>query len=227
MIQGYQANTLPSPRVRLVIIDSVTPLLAPSLSAVSSHGHAIMTTFMQHLRSMARSYYLASLVSDYTPHMASCNSLEVVNNTAGSPQNPPSTTRKPALGPSFTFLTDCTLWLARRDTATNADAGSSTHVAEILRSRSTVRVHDLATRRLLNRINLSDRGRGVRSRFRTAFYVQRHEHDSTRHGTGVKTSVIVVPRANYIFTLCPSNDRAKDKTKCAIIAALISMPSFC
>ncbi|KAI9567346.1 P-loop containing nucleoside triphosphate hydrolase protein [Boletus coccyginus] len=134
---SLSASTLPSPRVRLVIIDSVTSLLAPSLSAVSSHGHAIMTTFMQHLRSMARSYYLAFLVSVYTSHMASSNSLEVVNNTAGSPQNPLSTTRKPALGPSFTFLTDCTIWLARQDTATNADAGSSIHVAEILRSRST------------------------------------------------------------------------------------------
>lgn len=198
MIQECQANTLPSPRVRLVIIDSVTSLLAPSLSAVSSHGHAIMTTFMQHLRSMARSYYLAFLVSISTSHVASFNSLEIVNNTSGSPPNPLSAfalaIRKPALGPSFMFLTDCTIWLARHeDTATDADAGSPIHVAEIIRSRSTVSVHDPATRRLLSRINPSDRGHGVRSRFRTAFYVQRHEHDSTRHGKGVKTSAIATP----------------------------------
>ncbi|KAF8556211.1 P-loop containing nucleoside triphosphate hydrolase protein [Imleria badia] len=121
------ANPLPGHRVRLVVIDSVTSLLAPSLSAVSSHGHAIMTTFMQHLRSMARSYHLAFLV---------------VNNTSASPpRNPLSafllTVRKPALGPSFTFLTDCTIWLARHEDTTNTEAGSSIHVAEIFKSRST------------------------------------------------------------------------------------------
>jgi RAD51-like protein 3 len=147
MIQACQANPLPGHRVRLVVIDSVTSLLAPSLSAVSSHGHAIMTTFMQHLRSMARSYHLAFLVSVYTSHVALSNPSEVVNNTSASPpRNPLSafslTVRKPALGPSFTFLTDCTIWLARHEDTTNTEAGSSIHVAEIFKSRSTVRLHD-------------------------------------------------------------------------------------
>lgn len=143
MTKAYQANPLPNPGVRLVIIDSVTPLLAPLLSAVSSHGHAIMTTFMQHLRSMARSYYLAFLVSAYTFHVASSNSLEIINDTSSAhPHNPlsafSSTTRKPALGPSFTFLTDCTIWVAKQEGTTDAEAGSSIHVAEIFKSRSTV-----------------------------------------------------------------------------------------
>lgn len=143
MIQGSQANA--SPGVRLVIIDSVTYLLAPSLSAVSSHGHAIMTTFIQHLRSMARSYYLAFLVSVHTSSIALSNSLEVVNNTSASPPHNSlsafaSTVRKPALGPSFTFLTDCTVWLARHAYTTNAETRSSIHVAEVFRSRSTVSV---------------------------------------------------------------------------------------
>lgn len=148
MIQACQANTTPNPRVRLVIIDSVTSLLAPSLSAVSSHGHAIMTTFMRHLRSMARSYYLAFLVRIYifTYGITLSNALQVVNNTSASPPRNPmsvfsSTVRKPALGPSFTFLTDCTIWLARHENTTNAEAGTSIHVAEIFKSRSTVRLH--------------------------------------------------------------------------------------
>ncbi|KAF8121781.1 P-loop containing nucleoside triphosphate hydrolase protein [Boletus edulis] len=134
-------NALRDPRVRLVIIDSITSLLAPSLSAVSSYGHAIMTTFMQHLRNMARSYYLTFLV---------------VNNTSGSlPHNRmsvfSSTVRKPALGPSFTFLTDCTIWLARHEDTTNAEAGSSIHVAEIFKSRPT-RSRTWCTFKIHNRI---------------------------------------------------------------------------
>ncbi|KIK99168.1 hypothetical protein PAXRUDRAFT_823068 [Paxillus rubicundulus Ve08.2h10] len=115
------------PRVYLVVIDTVTPLLGPSLSAISSHGHAMMTAFMQHLRTLARTYSLTFLV---------------MNNTAAStPHNPisafSSTSRKPALGPSFMFLTDCTLWLANHGAADNAEAGSTTHVAEVFRSRTT------------------------------------------------------------------------------------------
>ena len=99
---------------------------------------------MRHLRSMARSYYLAFLVSVCTSHLALSNPSEVVNNTSASlPHNPlsafSSTVRKPALGPSFTFLTDCTIWLARQE---DAEAGSSTHAAEIFKSRSAVRLHD-------------------------------------------------------------------------------------
>ena len=65
-------------------------------------------------------------------------------------------TRKPALGPSFTFLTDATLWLARppasepgdtsiisHDTAnqgeTSEKSAGDLRVAEVLRSRISVR----------------------------------------------------------------------------------------
>ena len=191
---GCQANASPNPRARLVIIDSVTSLLAPSLSAVSSHGHAMMTTFMQHLRRMARSYYLTFLVSVYTSHMALSDSLQIINNTSASPPHNPlsafsSTTRKPALGPSFTFLTDCTIWLARHEDATNSEAGTTTHVAEIFKSRSTVSAHGFGgSPFFLGLSNPSDQELGVHSRFRMASYVQRHEHDSTPHDTKVKTS---------------------------------------
>ncbi|KAF9234124.1 P-loop containing nucleoside triphosphate hydrolase protein [Melanogaster broomeanus] len=122
------ASSASGSRVHLVVIDSVTPLLAPSLSAVSSHGHAIMTTFMQHVRVLARTYSLTFLI---------------INNTSASaPYNPSSafssTTRKPALGPSFTFLTDCTLWLGNcEEVHEGAEVGSTIHVAEVFRSRTT------------------------------------------------------------------------------------------
>ncbi|KAG9315058.1 P-loop containing nucleoside triphosphate hydrolase protein [Chiua virens] len=149
--QGHQSNPVSVSRIRLVVIDSVTPLLAPPLSAVSSQGHAIMTTFMQHLRTLARSYYLAFLVSICTFHIIFSDALEVVNNTSASPLHNslsvfPSTTRKPALGPSFTFLTDCTIWLARREDMMDAEAGESMHAVEIFKSRATVRNYGFTIR---------------------------------------------------------------------------------
>ncbi|KAF4598443.1 hypothetical protein EYR38_006845 [Pleurotus pulmonarius] len=83
-----------------IVIDSITPLLGPTLSAVSAQGHALMVGFMRHLRAIAQS---------------SNASVLVINNSTsnGNNQHNPNavlpTTRKPALGPSFPFLTDATL----------------------------------------------------------------------------------------------------------------------
>ncbi|KAI0733495.1 P-loop containing nucleoside triphosphate hydrolase protein [Fomitopsis betulina] len=110
------------PVVRCIVIDNVTAILGPLLSAVSSQGHAIMATFMRQLQDLAQAFSLTILV--------------VNTSTKCTPRNPDSvfasTDRKPALGPSFTFLTDTTLWLAKREIT---EDGSATHVAEILRSR--------------------------------------------------------------------------------------------
>jgi RAD51-like protein 3 len=54
--------------------------------------------------------------------------------------------RKPALGPSFTALTDATLWLSQYDPTSgdsgepmsNRDGSFTAHVAEVFRSRTTV-----------------------------------------------------------------------------------------
>lgn len=122
------AGTEPgTPRPRCIVIDSVTPLLAPLLTAFSAQGHATMTSFMRELRNLARTYYLTFLV---------------INDTSSClPHNPDSvfafTTRKPALGPSFTFLTDCTLWLSKTKNTQEAREGTSMHVAEVFRSRTT------------------------------------------------------------------------------------------
>ncbi|CDO71803.1 hypothetical protein BN946_scf184939.g27 [Trametes cinnabarina] len=116
------------PTTRCIVIDSITPLLGPMLSATSSQGHAIMTTFMRQLRAFADSFCLTVIV--------------INNSTKMLPRNPDAvfeTTRKPALGPSFTFMTDATLWLSRRPEGESTDDGeSSVHVAEVLRSRISV-----------------------------------------------------------------------------------------
>ncbi|KAI6037761.1 P-loop containing nucleoside triphosphate hydrolase protein [Pisolithus marmoratus] len=113
------------PRVRCVVIDSITPLLAPSLSNISAQGHATMTTFMQDLRDFARTHYLTFLVVNDTSAVVQQNSNAAFTSAA----------RKPALGPSFTFLTDCTLWLSKHGEVEGESA--SMHDAEVLRSRMT------------------------------------------------------------------------------------------
>ncbi|GBE88299.1 P-loop containing nucleoside triphosphate hydrolase protein [Sparassis crispa] len=116
-----------SPVMRCVVIDSISSLLSPLLSATSSQGHAIMTTFMRQLRALADAFSLTILV---------------INTSSGSsPWNPDSaflsTTRKPALGPSFTFLTETTLWLAKCESeGDDPEQECTTHVAEVFRSRT-------------------------------------------------------------------------------------------
>lgn len=51
-----------SANIRCVVIDAITPLLGPLLSAVSFQGHAIMTDFMRQLRTLARSLSLTIFV---------------------------------------------------------------------------------------------------------------------------------------------------------------------
>ncbi|THH14118.1 hypothetical protein EW146_g6183 [Bondarzewia mesenterica] len=128
-------------RPRILVIDTITPLLGPNLSATSSQGHAAMTTFMRSLRTLARTHALFILV---------LNSSTVSNTNSASAFA--WTTHKPALGPSFTFLTDATLWLARpppsalNPTSSAADDhdGDSDRdqqelrIAEVLRSRISV-----------------------------------------------------------------------------------------
>lgn len=68
---------------------------------------------------------------------------QVINSSsASSPRNRDSaflsTIRKPALGPSFTFLTDTTVWLSRDTGGGDAEDGSTTYVAEVFRSRTMV-----------------------------------------------------------------------------------------
>ncbi|KAI0760960.1 P-loop containing nucleoside triphosphate hydrolase protein [Trametes elegans] len=115
-----------SPATRCIVIDSITPLLGPMLSATSSQGHAIMTTFMRQLRTFADTYMLTILVINAATKIL-----------PGNPEAVFETTRKPALGPSFTFLTDATLWLSQRSPLSSTDEEATLHVAEVFRSRTT------------------------------------------------------------------------------------------
>ncbi|KAG1734176.1 P-loop containing nucleoside triphosphate hydrolase protein [Suillus lakei] len=115
------------PTVQWVVLDSITPLLLPPLSAVSSQGHAMMTTFMRRLRELAQTFGITIIVINGTSAVAPFNPSSAFA----------STIRKPALGPSFTFMTDCSLWLSKTKDISDSECPFSVHVAEVFRSRAT------------------------------------------------------------------------------------------
>ncbi|KAJ7507452.1 hypothetical protein B0H11DRAFT_1967133 [Mycena galericulata] len=127
------SNHPPDVKIRGIVVDTVTSLFSPILSPVSSQGHAIMTGFMRQLRAFAQSFSVSVFV--------------VNNSTAFSPFIPGATSnnpniRKPALGPSFTFLTDATFWLAlcREDSdppETHTENECTKHIAQLYRSKMT------------------------------------------------------------------------------------------
>lgn len=113
-----------------------------------------MTTFMRQLGAFANSYSLTIIVSrpfsspPIDPKVTLPATHQVINNsTRMGPRNTGSANpeavfesdRKPALGPSFTFMTDTTLWLSRRPPGEQQEEGAMVHVAEVFRSRNTVR----------------------------------------------------------------------------------------
>ncbi|KAH6909152.1 P-loop containing nucleoside triphosphate hydrolase protein [Coprinopsis sp. MPI-PUGE-AT-0042] len=100
---------------RYLVIDLITPLLGPQLSGVTAHGHATMTDIMRRLR-----------------NIASCGTTVLVINSATRTQEDDSSQRKPALGPSFTFMTDTTLWLSDMRELSEPPF---THCLKILKSR--------------------------------------------------------------------------------------------
>ncbi|KAI0034216.1 P-loop containing nucleoside triphosphate hydrolase protein [Vararia minispora EC-137] len=118
---------------RIVVVDTITALIGPLLTAASSEGtsrHAIMTDFMRNLRMLAQLHGLSVLVLN--------------NSTRSLPNNPvsifPNTVRKPALGPSFAFLSDVTLWLALppdkvENREEHIDDCTERRVAEVFRSK--------------------------------------------------------------------------------------------
>ncbi|KAF9265754.1 P-loop containing nucleoside triphosphate hydrolase protein [Marasmius fiardii PR-910] len=115
------------PRTRCIVIDTITSVLGPFLSPNSSQGHAIMTTFMRQLQSIARTHLIA---------------VFVINNATGIPRNQsnnvsmfPANVKRPSLGASFPFLTDATLWLSRPQTEIVDNVPIHSTVVEVLRSR--------------------------------------------------------------------------------------------
>ncbi|KAE9395845.1 hypothetical protein BT96DRAFT_942151 [Gymnopus androsaceus JB14] len=127
-----------SPRIKCIVIDSITPLLGPYLSAVSAQGHAIMTGLMRYLRHLATRYSLLVLIVNNATLMsapASSKGQMPFKPTSNPHSAFASTIRKPALGPSFTFMTDATLWVSFWPEQQESEKGSTTHVVEVFRSR--------------------------------------------------------------------------------------------
>ncbi|KAL0956865.1 hypothetical protein HGRIS_002973 [Hohenbuehelia grisea] len=119
-----------STAIQYIVIDTITNLLSPLLSATSSQGHATMTHFMRQLRELAHEFGITILVLN--------------NATRSTPNNPHTvfeSEKKPALGPSFPFLTDATLWLwcppGSHFSEDDESSEETVHVAEILRSKTT------------------------------------------------------------------------------------------
>ncbi|KAH9944979.1 P-loop containing nucleoside triphosphate hydrolase protein [Epithele typhae] len=115
---------------RVLVLDAATPLLGPLLSATSSHGHAVMATLMRQLREFARAFALTVLIVNGASRVAPKDPA------ATNPEAAFATGRKPALGPSFTFMADATVWLSRREREGVQEDGGTVHVAEVLRSRA-------------------------------------------------------------------------------------------
>lgn len=65
------------PKLRMIVIDPITPLLGPSLSAVSSKGHAMMVTFMRYLMSLAKQYRILVFVSPSRLHIFMLMALDI------------------------------------------------------------------------------------------------------------------------------------------------------
>ncbi|PFH52892.1 hypothetical protein AMATHDRAFT_45819 [Amanita thiersii Skay4041] len=113
-----------------VVIDTVTPLLGPNLSSVSSQGHSLMVNFMRYLREIAIHRRLVILVLNDTTFLTprKHGASEAV--------------KKPCLGPSFAYMSDSLIWLSRSSCSqhsSNESAQQTMITAEITRSRTMSR----------------------------------------------------------------------------------------
>ncbi|KAJ3741718.1 P-loop containing nucleoside triphosphate hydrolase protein [Lentinula detonsa] len=127
-------------QMKYIVIDSVTSLFGPYLSAVSSQGHAIMAAFMRYLRDFAKRYSVIILLINNATLMQPRSTARA--QTTAEVTNPrsvfASTIRKPALGPSFTFMTDATLWVSLWPAQEEDEEKFTTHVVEVFRSKFSV-----------------------------------------------------------------------------------------
>ncbi|KAJ3999254.1 P-loop containing nucleoside triphosphate hydrolase protein [Lentinula boryana] len=134
---ALQASSI---RMKYIVIDSVTSLFGPYLSAVSSQGHAIMAAFMRYLRDLAKRYsVIILLINNATLMQARSTTRAQTTAEAINPRSVfASTIRKPALGPSFTFMTDATLWVSLWPAQEEDEEKFTTHLVEVFRSKFSV-----------------------------------------------------------------------------------------
>ncbi|KAL1744125.1 P-loop containing nucleoside triphosphate hydrolase protein, partial [Schizophyllum fasciatum] len=95
-------------KIRFLVIDSIWALLSPLFSSFSAQGHAIMTDMMQQLRQCAQDMSMTVLVLNNSSSLKRRDGPKAPSLSAFE-----GTSRRPALGPSFQFMTDTTLWLSR------------------------------------------------------------------------------------------------------------------
>ncbi|KAL1728465.1 P-loop containing nucleoside triphosphate hydrolase protein [Schizophyllum commune] len=102
-------------KVRFLVVDTIWALLSPLFSNFSAQGHAIMTDLMHQLRQCAQDMNLTVLVLNNSSSLTPRDGPKAPNLSAFE-----AATRRPALGPSFQFMTDATLWLSQADVLTEA-----------------------------------------------------------------------------------------------------------
>ncbi|TRM65004.1 P-loop containing nucleoside triphosphate hydrolase protein [Schizophyllum amplum] len=97
-------------QTRFIVVDSIWALFNPLFSKFSAQGHAVMTDLMRQLRQCAEDLHLTVLVLNNSSSLKNRDGSKAETLSAFS-----ATSRRPALGPSFQFMTDATLWLARAE----------------------------------------------------------------------------------------------------------------
>ncbi|KAG9027574.1 hypothetical protein FRB95_007605 [Tulasnella sp. JGI-2019a] len=140
-LNATEQDSMQPAHVRYVVIASVNSLFP--FSASTSQGHAILTTFMRQISSMARQHRFTVIVINDPVSSQPTNPMSLFS----------STVTKPGLGPAFTYLCDHTIWFANAedvfgehdatliDLRKNMGDGKQVHIAEVLRSRNSVRFH--------------------------------------------------------------------------------------
>lgn len=138
--------------LRFIVIDTVTSLLKGVLNATSAEGHARMLSFMRLLRSLTTSSTAAGrkttifVINDFVSLASTANSTAALHSVFPALN---AKRYKAALGPTFTYLTDWTIYLSHvKDVFPqyglddNEEEGinrQGKRIFEVVRSRRTVR----------------------------------------------------------------------------------------
>lgn len=142
------------PHLRFIVIDSISALLKGVLNATSAEGHARMLSFMRLLRSLTITSHSSSTTSNRKTTIFLINNLVSLASTANSTDAlhsifPALNAKryKAALGPTFTYLTDWTIYLSNvRDVfpqyglggEMEGDEARKRFIFEVVRSRRMV-----------------------------------------------------------------------------------------
>ncbi|KAH8813509.1 hypothetical protein DL96DRAFT_521483 [Flagelloscypha sp. PMI_526] len=130
-------------QINLIVIDPITAIFSPLLSNISSQGHSMMVDFMRYLRSLMTdcqtaegrdTLRLALVLNDSvrTPPLPS--NSRTGDRSANSTVEAQSQMR-PALGPSFAYLSDSAIWITKTRSSIQTAKGSETLKVELTKSK--------------------------------------------------------------------------------------------